>query len=434
MHVTPAYLSTSRPSTTCSTPSRSAATTCGSARASRACRGTRRRSTTRSRRPAATSRTSRSASSSAWARATWRRWRRWTAATSARSQPGDAEQIVEALKRGEQPLPGRGLGEMAEETARPAREHRRAGARHASTSTSGSAATRALRKALIEMDRGGARSTSSRRSGLRGRGGAGFSMGKKASFIPKGAMDKYLCCNADESEPGTFKDRLLMQKNPHLLIEGCIIAARAAGREPRVHLHPRRVRAAGGDPRAGGRGGEGEGLPRASASSAPTSRSSCGCTAAQGAYICGEESALLDALEGKRGNPRLKPPFPAIQGLYQGPTLINNVETLCNVPLIVEKGADWFKSIGHREVGRHEARLGVRQRAAAGQLRDRAGHHRARDRLRPRRRPARGPRDQVLVPGRLVGAGAAARGPRPPLRLREHGRGRARCSARARSS
>ena len=97
----------------------------------------------------------------------------------------------------------------------------------------------------------------------------------------------------------------------------------------------------------------------------------------QGAYICGEESALLDALEGKRGNPRLKPPFPANQGLYQGPTLINNVETLCNAPLIIEKGAEWFKRAGRGQLHRHQGRVGVGQRAAARQLRDRAGRHRA---------------------------------------------------------
>ena len=182
-------------------------------------------------------------------------------------------------------------------------------------------------------------------SGLRGRGGAGFSMGKKASFIPKGAMDKYLCCNADESEPGTFKDRLLMQKNPHLLIEGIIIAARAAGAnrafifirgeyELQAGILERAVE------EAKAKGYLGDRILGSDFSL------ELWVHRGQGAYICGEESALLDALEGKRGNPRLKPPFPANQGLYQGPTLINNVETLCNVPLVVEKGADWFKTLG----------------------------------------------------------------------------------------
>jgi NADH-quinone oxidoreductase subunit F len=182
-------------------------------------------------------------------------------------------------------------------------------------------------------------------SGLRGRGGAGFSMGKKASFIPKGAMDKYLCCNADESEPGTFKDRLLMQKNPHLLIEGIIIAARAAGANRafifirgEYELQAQILEEALEEAKAKGYVGE-----RILGSDFSLE---LWVHRGQGAYICGEESALLDALEGKRGNPRLKPPFPANQGLYQGPTLINNVETLCNVPLIIEKGADWFKSFG----------------------------------------------------------------------------------------
>jgi NADH-quinone oxidoreductase subunit F len=182
-------------------------------------------------------------------------------------------------------------------------------------------------------------------SGLRGRGGAGFSMGKKASFLPRGDMDKYLCCNADESEPGAFKDRELMQKNPHQLIEGLIIAARAAGAN-RCFMYIRGEYDLQGDIlvqaveeayEAGFLGndvlGTGEQVEVVVHRGA-------------GAYICGEETALLDSLEGKRGNPRLKPPFPAVQGLYDGPTLINNVETLSNVPHIVASGADWFKSLG----------------------------------------------------------------------------------------
>jgi NADH-quinone oxidoreductase subunit F len=182
-------------------------------------------------------------------------------------------------------------------------------------------------------------------SGLRGRGGAGFSMGKKASFLPRGDMDKYLCCNADESEPGAFKDRELIQKNPHQLIEGLIIAARAAGAN-RCFIYIRGEYDLQGDIldkaveeayEAGYLGKDvldtGEQVELVVHRGA-------------GAYICGEETALLDSLEGKRGNPRLKPPFPAVQGLYDGPTLINNVETLSNAPHIVAKGADWFKSFG----------------------------------------------------------------------------------------
>src|SRR4051812_31675615 len=201
-----------------------------------------------------------------------------------------------------------------------------------------------MRKALLEMD-AAAVLEQLEESGLRGRGGAGFSMGKKASFIPKGEMDKYLCCNADESEPGAFKDRLLMQKNPHLLIEGCVIGAIAAGANKgfifirgEYSLQADILDAALAEAYEAGYLGENI-LDSGLDFDLVVHRG-------QGAYICGEETGLLDALEGKRGNPRLKPPFPANQGLYQGPTLINNVETLCNAPLIVEKGADWFKGMG----------------------------------------------------------------------------------------
>src|SRR3954451_10253022 len=202
---------------------------------------------------------------------------------------------------------------------------------------------RAMSRALTEMDED-AVLNELESSGLRGRGGAGFSMGKKASFIPKGTMDKFLCCNADESEPGTFKDRLLMQKNPHLLIEGCIIGSIAAGANKGFifirgeYSHQADIlEAAVEETYAKGYLG---------ANILDTDHSfDLVVHRGEGAYICGEESALLDALEGKRGNPRLKPPFPANQGLYQGPTLINNVETLCCAPLIIERGAEWFKSM-----------------------------------------------------------------------------------------
>jgi NADH-quinone oxidoreductase subunit F len=170
-------------------------------------------------------------------------------------------------------------------------------------------------------------------------------MGKKASFLPRGGMDKYLCCNADESEPGAFKDRELIQKNPHQLIEGIAIAARAAGAN-RCFIYIRGEydlqfdildKAVEEAYDAGFLGedvlGTGEQVELVVHRGA-------------GAYICGEETALLDSLEGKRGNPRLKPPFPAVQGLYDGPTLINNVETLSNVPHIVASGSAWFKSFG----------------------------------------------------------------------------------------
>jgi NADH-quinone oxidoreductase subunit F len=174
-------------------------------------------------------------------------------------------------------------------------------------------------------------------SGLRGRGGAGFAMGVKASFLPKGDMDKYVVCNADESEPGTFKDRELIQKNPHLLLEGLAIAAHAVGAN-KAFIFIRGeydkqadvLEAALSEAKAAGVLGDLDLWVHRGA----------------GAYICGEETALLDALEGKRGNPRLKPPFPAVQGLYQGPTLINNVETLMNAPIILRMGGEEYAKIG----------------------------------------------------------------------------------------
>jgi NADH-quinone oxidoreductase subunit F len=203
---------------------------------------------------------------------------------------------------------------------------------------------KSLRKALREMAPEEVLSELEE-SGLRGRGGAGFAMGKKASFIPKGTMDKYLCCNADESEPGAFKDRLLMQKNPHLLIEGCVIASIAAGANKGfIFIRGEYAEQAdileGALAEAAERGYVGERIMDSDHSFSLVLHRG------QGAYICGEETALLDGLEGKRGNPRLKPPFPANQGLYQGPTLINNVETLCCAPLIIERGAEWFASLG----------------------------------------------------------------------------------------
>ncbi len=174
-------------------------------------------------------------------------------------------------------------------------------------------------------------------SGLRGRGGAGFAMGTKASFLPKGDMDKYVVCNADESEPGAFKDRELMQKNPHRLIEGIGIAAHAVGAN-KAFIFIRGeydyvatiLEAALEEAKAADLLGGLELWVHRGA----------------GAYICGEETALLDALEGKRGNPRLKPPFPAVQGLYKGPTLINNVETLMNAPIIMRMGGEEYAKLG----------------------------------------------------------------------------------------
>jgi len=203
---------------------------------------------------------------------------------------------------------------------------------------------RALERAFRGLDADQLLSTLEE-SGLRGRGGAGFSMGKKGSFLPRGEMEKYLCCNADESEPGTFKDRELMQKNPHQLIEGIAIAARAVGAAYAfIFIRGEYSEVADVLDRAVAEAYE-AGYLGPSVLGTPT-RVELVVHRGAGAYICGEETALLDSLEGKRGNPRLKPPFPAIQGLYDGPTLINNVETLSNVPNIVNRGAEWFKGFG----------------------------------------------------------------------------------------
>jgi NADH-quinone oxidoreductase subunit F len=182
-------------------------------------------------------------------------------------------------------------------------------------------------------------------SGLRGRGGAGFPSGKKISFIPKANVDKYLVCNADESEPGTFKDRELMQKSPHMLIEGIIIGAYAAG-ATRSFIYIRGEYAEQADIidaallEAEAAGFIGEDVLNSGFSLSLVLHRGAG------AYICGEETGLLDSLEGKRGNPRLKPPFPANQGLYQGPTVINNVETLATMPHILRMGGEAYAKIG----------------------------------------------------------------------------------------
>jgi NADH-quinone oxidoreductase subunit F len=182
-------------------------------------------------------------------------------------------------------------------------------------------------------------------SGLRGRGGAGFPTGRKASFLPHGDMVKYLVCNADESEPGTFKDRELMQKSPHMLIEGIAIAAWAAEISTTfIYIRGEYVLQAdildAAIAEAYEAGYLGDNVLGSELSVSLVLHRGAG------AYICGEETGLLDSLEGKRGNPRLKPPFPAIEGLYHGPTLINNVETLATVPHIVQMGGAEYAKLG----------------------------------------------------------------------------------------
>jgi NADH-quinone oxidoreductase subunit F len=185
-----------------------------------------------------------------------------------------------------------------------------------------------------------------KKSGLRGRGGAGFPTGLKWSFMPKDtAKPKYLICNADESEPGTFKDRVLLEKDPHLVLEGCLLSAYAMGASAAFlyirgeYVYASRIlEKAIDDAYAKGYAGR----------NVLGSGYDCDLVlhVGAGAYICGEETSLMSSLEGNRGYPRLKPPFPAQAGLWGCPTTINNVETLANVPFIVERGADWFLGIG----------------------------------------------------------------------------------------
>jgi NADH-quinone oxidoreductase subunit F len=215
-------------------------------------------------------------------------------------------------------------------------------------------------------------------SGLRGRGGAGFPTGMKWQFVDKKSPNpKYICCNADESEPGTFKDHVLMERNPHLLFEGCLIGCYAIGAKV-AYIYIRgefyhvqlvlerelaKARAAG----YVGRNIMGTGFD---------------CEIyihrGAGAYEAGEETALIESLEGKRAQPRIKPPFPAVEGLWGCPTAVNNVETLCNVPLIIERGAEWFAAIGPEKntgpklycLSGHVARPGVYEASMDISLRD----------------------------------------------------------------
>jgi NADH-quinone oxidoreductase subunit F len=188
-------------------------------------------------------------------------------------------------------------------------------------------------------------------SGLRGRGGAGFPTGMKWQFVDKKSpKPKYICCNADESEPGTFKDHVLMERNPHLLFEGCLIGCHAIGAKVayiyirgEFHHVQEVLEAELAKARAAGYIGTnimGTGFD-----------CEIHIHRGAGAYEAGEETALIESLEGKRAQPRIKPPFPAVEGLYGCPTAVNNVETLCNVPLIIERGAEWFASLGPEKNG-----------------------------------------------------------------------------------
>ena len=184
------------------------------------------------------------------------------------------------------------------------------------------------------------------KSGLRGRGGAGFPTGRKWSFLPKGINKPvYLCVNADESEPGTFKDRELIEKEPHMLIEGTLITAYAIKCNT-AFIYIRGEFAFGASQlnkaieEARAKGFVGKNIMGINIDIEIIVHRG------GGAYICGEETALMTSLEGNQGYPRVKPPFPAVSGLYGCPTIINNVETLCNVPHIINKSGEWFASLG----------------------------------------------------------------------------------------
>lgn len=188
-----------------------------------------------------------------------------------------------------------------------------------------------------------------KKSNLKGRGGACFPTGLKWSFMPKGNdKPKYLCCNGDESEPGSFKDREIFEKNPHQFIEGALITAYAIGAQT-IYIYIRGeyfkwinlLQKAIDD--AYKKGYIGKKIFKSGFSTEMYIHKGAG------AYICGEESALMDSIEGKRGYPRVKPPFPAQRGLWGYPTTVNNIETLSNVPEIIKNGGEWFSKIGAKE-------------------------------------------------------------------------------------
>jgi NADH-quinone oxidoreductase subunit F len=225
-------------------------------------------------------------------------------------------------------------------------------------------------------------------SNLRGRGGAGFPTGRKWSFLPNNGRPRYLVCNCDEAEPGTFKDHMLLEQTPHQIIEGILIGSYAIGCHHafmyirgEFKVGYRIFKAALEQARAAGYLGKnlfGTGYDL-----------ELTIHRGAGAYICGEETGLLNSLEGKRGEPRLKPPFPAVKGLYGEPTVVNNVETLAYLPWILRNGAEWFASVGPerspgfkivsisghvRNPGNYEVVLGTTMRQliweCAGGLRD----------------------------------------------------------------
>ena len=184
-----------------------------------------------------------------------------------------------------------------------------------------------------------------KKSGLRGRGGAGFPTGLKWSFTVPLKGEKYILCNADEGEPGTFKDRIIMEGDPHKLIEGMIIAGYAVGAQ-KGYIYVRGEYYTSIDmlrkaiQKAREKGFLGENILKSGFSFDIEVRTGAG------SYVCGEETSMISSLEGKRGNPRIRPPYPGTEGLWKKPSIVNNVETLANVPLILAHGAPWYTSLG----------------------------------------------------------------------------------------
>ena len=246
-------------------------------------------------------------------------------------------------------------------------------------------------------------------------------MGRKASLIDrKSGRPTYLVVNADESEPGAFKDRQVMAQVPHRLIEGCLISAHAIeSRHVFIYIRGEYLteyeilQAAVDEARAAGLFADVEVTVHRGA----------------GAYICGEETALLDSLEGRRGQPRPRPPFPPVQGLYGAPTQINNVCTIASVPEIIAMGAAEWAKIGAETLAGNGDLLDLRERREARELRARARHADARADLRLGRRHPRRARAQGRDPRRLVGADPDAGPDRHASRLRLHRRRSARSSA-----
>ncbi|GAC1309299.1 MAG: NADH-quinone oxidoreductase subunit NuoF [Vulcanimicrobiaceae bacterium] len=200
------------------------------------------------------------------------------------------------------------------------------------------------RRAVAELAPADVRDVTNR-SGLRGRGGAGFPTGKKWSFLPDNGRPRYMVCNCDEAEPGTFKDHMLLEETPHQVLEGILIGTYAIGSHHAfVYIRGEFQRgydifaAALAQAREAGLVGE--------RLFGTDYRVEVTIHRGAGAYICGEETALINSIEGRRGEPRLKPPFPAVKGLYGEPTVVNNVETLATLPHILRNGPEWFTAVG----------------------------------------------------------------------------------------